>query len=293
MKTKASTLLLLGLTLTLAACASGASGAPSPGSPVPATPAPATPVPTPVPPTLVPPTNPPAGTAPDLNGRTFLSINVTDDGVLRTLVANTRIRINFQDGQLGASVGCNSMGGTYSIEDGKLIFHGGGMTEMGCDPARHAQDDWLMNFLGSQPQITVNGFDLVLTSGTTKVELLDREVAEPDQPLVGPTWTLSSIITGQAVSSVPAGVTATITFNADGTVNIEPGCNRGGGTYTVTEEEIVFSGLETTAMGCMASVMGVENAVLGVLSGNAVTFAVEAGLLTIMAGEHGLQFTAS
>jgi len=289
MTTKAPFLLLIGLTFTLIACTPGAPGVPSPGTPAPATPAPATPVP----PTPVPPTNPPAGTAPDLNGRTFLSITVTENGVLKALVADTRIRLNFQDGQLGATAGCNSMGGTYSIQDGKLIFHGGGMTEMGCDPARHAQDDWLLGFLGSQPTVTVNGHDLVLASGSTTVALLDREVAEPDQPLSGPTWTLSSIITGQAVSSVPVGVTATIKFNADGTVDINPGCNTGGGSYTVDGDEITFSDLVTTAMACIASAMDVENAVLAVLSGNPVTFAIEAGSLTLMAGNHGLQFSAS
>lgn len=32
-------------------------------------------------------------------------------------------------------------------------------------------------------------------------------------------------------SSVPAGVTATITFAADGTYAVETGCNSGNGTY--------------------------------------------------------------
>lgn len=289
MKTTAPSLLLIGLAFTMAACAAGVGGAPSPSPSAPTTPAPATPTPA----TPVPPTNPPAGTAPDVNGRTFLSVNVTDDGVLIALVANTRIRLNFQDGQLGASAGCNSIGGSYSIQDDKLMFQGGGMTEMGCDPARHAQDDWLSTFLGSQPTITINGHDMVLASGTTTIELLDREVAEPDQPLAGPTWTLSSIITGEAVSSVPAGVTATINFNADGTVDIDPGCNSGGGTYTVEEDEIIFGDLVTTKMACMGPAMGVEDAVLAVLSGNTVTFAIEAGSLTLMAGDRGLQFSAS
>lgn len=294
MKTKAPSLLLLGVSLTLIACASGVAGAPSPGTPAPGTPAPATPLPaTPTPATPVPPTNPPAGAAPDLNGRTFLSVGVTDGGVARPLVADTRIRLNFQDGQIGASAGCNMMGGTYSIADGKLTFHGGGMTEMGCDPARHAQDDWVSGFLGSQPAITISGHDLVLTSGTTTIKLLDREVAEPDQPLVGPTWTLTSIIGGDAVSSVPNGVMATIQFNDDGNVQIHPGCNTGGGSYVVEADEIVFGDLFTTKMACMEPAMGVENAFLAVLSGNAVMFTIDAGSLTVMAGNHGLQFMAS
>ncbi|MEX2546670.1 MAG: META domain-containing protein [Chloroflexota bacterium] len=286
MNTKASTL-LLGLTLTLIACSSGIPGAPSPGTPSPATPAPATPSPaTPRP------TDPPAADPAGLNGRHFLSVTVTDGGVVRALVAGTVIRLTFQDGQLGASAGCNSMGGTYSIVDGKLIFHGGGMTEMGCDQPRHDQDDWLSAFLGSEPTIALNGNDLVLTSGTTTITLLDREVAEPDQPLVGTTWTLTSIITGEAVSSVPAGVLATIKFNADGSVEIHPGCNTGGGTYATNEDAITFSDLITTEMACLGPAMDVEGAVLAVLSADSITYAIDSGSLTLMAGDHGLVFSA-
>lgn len=285
MNTKAS-ILLLSLTFTLVSCASGVPGAPSPGTPAPGTPGPATPLPA----TPAPPAN--AGPA-ALDGRQFLSVNVTDGGVVHPLVPGTVIRLTFQDGQLGASAGCNSMGGTYSIVDGKLIFHGGGMTEMGCDPARHDQDDWLVAILGSEPTITLNGNTLVLASGAITITLADREVVEPDQHLVGPTWTLSSIITGDAVSSVPAGVTATMKFNADGSVDIQPGCNSGGGTYAVQGDAIAFSNLVTTEMACLGPGMDVEAAVLAVLSAGSITWAIDAGSLTLMAGDHGLQFSAS
>ncbi len=292
MNTKA--LSLLGLTLILIACSQGVPGAPSPAAPTPGAPTPGTPTPgTPPPATPVPPTNPPAGTGPALNGRTFLSITVTDGGVVKPLVPNTVIRISFTDGQLGASAGCNTMGGTYTIDGNTLIFHGGGMTEMGCDPARHAQDDWLFGILGARPTITLNGNDLVLTSGTTTITMLDREIVEPDQPLVGPTWTLSSIITGEAVSSIPTEVTATIEFHADGSVDIQPGCNSGGGSYTVDGDAITFTNLITTKMASMGPGGSVETAVLNVLDAQAITFAIDAGTLTLMAGDFGLQFTAS
>ena len=61
------------------------------------------------------------------------------------------------------------------------------------------------------------------------MRLLDREVAEPDLNIVGPTWTVESIIHGDAVSSVPAGAIATLVFKADGTIDVNAGCNRGGG----------------------------------------------------------------
>ena len=92
------------------------------------------------------------------------------------------------------------------------------MTEMGCDPALHDQDEWLSQFLGSDPQIALDGDELTLTSGGVTITLLDREVADPDLPLVGTTWTVTSIISGDAVSTVPDGAEATFEFADDGTV---------------------------------------------------------------------------
>jgi hypothetical protein len=46
-----------------------------------------------------------------LDGRTFISTSVVDGNEDRELVANTEIRLTFNDGQLGASAGCNTFGG--------------------------------------------------------------------------------------------------------------------------------------------------------------------------------------
>jgi len=251
---------LLGLTLSLIACNS--LGAPSPAAPTPGTPTPGAPTPgTPAPGTPAPPTNSPAGTGPALDGRTFLSIKVTDGGVDKPLVAGTVIRISFTDGQIGSSAGCNTIGGTYTVDADTLIFQGGGMTEMGCDPARHAQDDWLAAFLGSRPTIALNGNDLVLTSGATIITMLDKSRRR-----------LPSM--------------------KDGSVDIEPGCNSGGGSYAVEGGAIRFTDLITTNMACMGAGGQVEGAVLAVLESHSITYAIDAGSLTLMAGDIGLQFSA-
>ena len=44
--------------------------------------------------------------------------------------------------------------------------------------------------------------------------------AEPDQPLTGITWGLTSILDNDTASSVPNGVMATLLFKDDGTVQI-------------------------------------------------------------------------
>lgn len=294
MNTKAHLLLLLGLTFTLAACGSGATGSPSPA---PITPQPQTPAPT-APPATQPPATPappddslPADPA-DISGRTFISVSVTEDGEPHPLVEGTVIRLSFEDGTISASAGCNSMFGSYTIEDGILVVDAMGMTEMGCAPALMAQDQSVAAFLGSRPAITLSGDDLTLTSETTTIQLLDREVAEPDQPLVGTLWTLESIITADAVSSVPLGATATIQFNEDGTVEIQPGCNSAGGSYTVDGDTITLSNIVTTDMACMGARGELESAVMGVISAGSVTYSIDSGSLTIMAGDRGLQFSA-
>ena len=209
------------------------------------------------------------------------------------MVAGTRIRLTFQDDSLSANAGCNIIGGSYEIEDGKLVFSGASMTEMACEEPRMAQDDWLVSFLGSEPTLTIDGDNLTLTDGTVTIALLDSEVAEPDKQLTGRTWTLSSLIEGDAVSSVPAGVIATLAFGEDGSVDVNPGCNSGGGTYAVDGESITFGDIVTTKMACMGPQMQVENAVLQVLSTDGLTFSIDANVLTISATDIGLQFSAS
>jgi len=223
-----------------------------------------------------------------LDGHEYLSISVTEDGADRPLVDGTRIRISFDDGQLGASAGCNTMGGTYRLEGGLLVFEGGAMTEMGCDDPRHAQDDWLMAFLGSRPTVVQSGTDLTLTAGGTVITLQDREVAEPDLPLVGTTWTVDSIISGDAVSSVPNGAVSSITFSDDGRVEVTTGCNQGGGRFEVSGGTLRFVDLAVTEMACEGTGGQLEASVLPVLGADGLTWAIDAGSLTLMAGNNGL-----
>lgn len=233
-----------------------------------------------------------APSGPTVDEREFLSTSVTEDGQDRPLVDGTQIRLTFNDGQIGASAGCNIMGGSYRIEDGRLLFEGGGMTEMGCDDARHAQDDWLFGFLGSQPTISLDGSDLTLAAGGTVVELVDREVADPDRDLVGPTWTVASIISGDAVSSVPNGVVATLTFADDGRFDVQTGCNEGGGSYEVDGDRLRFGDIETTDIGCLGGARQLEAAVLAVLAADELAYEIDAASLQISAGDRGLGLVA-
>jgi heat shock protein HslJ len=228
-----------------------------------------------------------------LDGTEWLSTAATEDGTDRPLVEGTQIRLSFTDGQLGASAGCNTLGGSYRIEDGRLVFEGGAMTEMGCDDERHAQDDWLFGFLGSQPSIAQEGDTLTLSANGTVITLQDREVAEPDLPLTGTRWTVDSIISGDAVSSVRGNAVATLVFTNDGRVEVATGCNTGSGTYEATDRTLRIDELFTTLGGCGAAIDQLSEAVLSVLNGGKLDYTVDAGSLTLMAGDHGLGLRGS
>lgn len=234
-----------------------------------------------------------AAANPGLADRVFLSVAVTDGGAPRALVAGTRIRLNFQATDLGASAGCNSIGGTYRIDNGVLVFEAGAMTEMGCDPERLAQDDWLVKLLGSRPVATVAGNELTLQSGSVLVRLMDRKVVEPDVALVGPSWTVVSIISGDAVSSVPQGAEATLRFRADGSVEVNAGCNMGSGTWKLVGTGLEITGVGLTKRACQGPGGALESAVMSVLNAGSMAAAIDSNVLTLQAGEQGLQLRAS
>ena len=231
----------------------------------------------------------PAGLS--LDGRRFLSTSVTADGVVRPLVAGTRVSLGFADGHLSASAGCNTLGAAYRIEDGRLRISGAGQTEMGCDPDRQAQDEWLFGLLGSGPVIALAGDELALEADGLVVRLLDREVADPDLPLIGPTWTVVSVIRGDSVSSVPEGLLATLSFEADGRVRIATGCNEGAATVAVADGTLRFRDVALTKRACPGPPAELESDVLAVLRADAVSFTIDARTLELRAGERGLQLS--
>jgi heat shock protein HslJ len=222
----------------------------------------------------------------DLVGRTFIGDFVTVNDKPSPLVKGSQLRVTFDDGSLGASAGCNSMGGDASWDDGVLIVTGQGlaMTEMACAEPLMQQDTWFADFLTSSPQLLQDDTTLTLTAGDTVIVLQDEEVVVPDASLTGGTWQLDSIIAGDAASSVPAGVESTVQFADDGELRAALGCNTGRGSYSVTGDTLSIEPLATTKMACEPPASDVESAVLGVLQGD-VTFSIDGESLVLTARE--------
>jgi heat shock protein HslJ len=236
----------------------------------------------------------------DLVGRTFIGDDVTVDDQPYPLVKGSQLRLTFDDGSIGASAGCNSMGGDATWNDGVLDVLGQGlaMTEMACDEPLMQQDTWFADILTSKPRLLQDDTTLTLTSGDTVVVLTDEEIVVPDASLTGGMWQLDSIIAGDAASSVPAGVTSTVSFGEDGELTVSPGCNTGSGSYTATQDTLTIDPIATTAMACEPPASDVETAVLGVLQGD-VTFSIDGESLVLTAqkvtgsGATGLVYRSS
>jgi heat shock protein HslJ len=88
---------------------------------------------------------------------------------------------------------------------------------------------------------------------------------------------------------VPAGATASIVFKADGSLELNPGCNRGGGTWKLQGSGIEISGIVLTKMACQGPGGQLEGAVLQALGSGQLQATIEADVLTLRGAGGGLQ----
>lgn len=223
---------------------------------------------------------------------TYVVTGVIERGEPRALVPGSEIRLRFDGDRLGITAGCNSMGGTYTLDGTRLTVADLATTEMGCAAPLMEQDTWVAALFAEPVQLTT-GAEPTLISGDVVLTLADREQVSPDEPLVGTSWTLDSIGTGGAdgaVSSVPEGVTASVNFEDDGSVRLFDGCNGGGGPVTVDGATITWGQIGFTLVGCSdPGVVEVSQAVHEVLTGS-TTFTIEEKSLTITNGDRFLGF---
>lgn len=204
-----------------------------------------------------------------------------------TLVEGTKVRLDFTgDGRLVATAGCNTMSGAVETGGGKVVVSDIATTEMGCTPPLHAQDEWLSGFLAASPEWRIDGDQLVLTGSGTEL-VLGRETTPP---LLGTTWKVDSLLSGDVVSSVTG--TGTLKFAAD-TVSIDTGCNTGSAGYKVSGDSIVFDDPVLTKMGCVPpELVELEETMVAVLSGKA-QLTTDGNAITLTKDGKGIRLTAA
>lgn len=228
-----------------------------------------------------------------LADRTFVSDTVEG----RALVDGSQLELSFDGDRLGVAGGCNQLGSTWTLDGDVLAVAELSMTQMACEPAALMdQDAWVAEFLSSGPIVAIDGATLTLSGSAggmdAVVTLTDREVADPDRPLEATSWTLESLLSADAASSVPVGVRTPTIAVVDGRIEVDAGCNTGSAPVEVRDAELGIGPLVLTRVACDAATNDVEQQVVGVLQGN-VAFAIEADRLTLTSGDGGLVYRAA
>jgi len=214
----------------------------------------------------------------DLAGRTLVSTGVTG----HELVEGSTVRMSFEADQVSIQAGCNNIFGAYAVEGGTLQVNALGQTEMACAADLMAQDQWLISFLQSGPELTETADGIVLAGGGVELELTDREVADPDVALEGPTWVLNTAHTATADTNIRGMENASLVFE-DGNVRLNTGCNTGGGSYTLDGDSLTLGPLRQTLRACDETAMEIESLMTAVLNQMDLTVEIEASTLKLTA----------
>lgn len=182
---------------------------------------------------------------------------------------------------------------------------------MGPEPIM-ALERWLSDLLTSGPTVTETDGGIVLSSEVGRLTLVEV----PPTPLRGTNWTLTGILTTDAISSVLAGVEAGLRIEpapanghspdgdptVSGQAQLRLGCNSGASSVTITSiasdsstssGTIQFGPVGSTRMMCGEAAMAVEAHLLGVCSG-VVSYEIDEDALTIKnAAGQGARFTVA
>ncbi|WP_344839937.1 META domain-containing protein [Kribbella ginsengisoli] len=238
------------------------------------------------------PTSSAPGGGGSLDGRSFLSVSVTEDGKPKELAPKTRIGLRFADGNVHAETGCNQVGGEVSTAGGKLTIDVLGGTEMGCDTPRQEQQYWVEQLLKDRPTWKLDADTLTLTRGTTTVVLKDRKVVQPDKVLDGTRWSLETVVEGGDTEwHLVGSEKAHLTISGERITGFT-GCNDFQGVVATTGNQLTFSDLVSTQKACAGDDGKLEKAFVTTLKGQ-VTYTIEANRLQLRAADgNGLDLTA-
>ena len=228
----------------------------------------------------------PGAAAPALAGTSWTVTQLNGTDVLATAVPT----LEFGDDAVAGSASCNRFNAGFSQSGATVTIMPGAQTAMACADDVMAQEQAFTAALAKVTGVRAagDGVELVDASDAALLTL----AAVVDVPLEGTTWTLSGVISGDAVASPAAGGDVTMTI-VDGTLSGKA-CNTFRGSVTAADGRIEVGPLMSTKMACTsAELTAQENAVLKTLQA-ASSYTVKGNSLTVTAADGtGLTFTAA
>ena len=224
-----------------------------------------------------------------LNGTGWTLTDYVSGGRSVKILDGTTVTMVFsQEGRMTGSAGCNHYFASYDLKGTKITIGQAGSTMMYCTGAGVMEQESSYLALLNEAASVSSVNDRLTFADVQGMTILSfaRIVLPAPEPLVGTTWTLDSLYTADAVSSVIAGTTITAVFGEDGRVSGSAGCNNYFGSYTVTESSLSTSSIGSTRMNCPGTgIMQQENTYLASL-GRTAGFSISGNRLSL-ADMHG------
>ena len=229
-----------------------------------------------------------AGASASLGGEWQLQAG-TNQGQAIPIVAGSRITLKIDGNEVGGTAACNQYGGQIHVSGTTISITELIQTEMAC------LDDRLMAsesvYLGSLARVTAagrNGDSLVLTGPGVELRF-DHVAPVADVELIGTTWILDSLMSGDAVSSTAG--QATLQLQRDARIAAPTGCRDVTGSYTVSEGQVQVRLDPYDMIGCTAPLGDQDAHILDVFS-NGFAVSIDGDRLTLTAGDKGLGYRA-
>lgn len=206
----------------------------------------------------------------------------------RPLVAESSVTLQFADGRVSGSDGCNRYGGSYVAKGATLQLTSQlASTQMACEQEIMEQARvYLAALTGARAyRSTGDRLQLLGSDGATLATF-----SAVSQALAGTSWQATAINNGkQAVVGVMPGSTVTLGFGADGSARGSAGCNRYSAPYRTEGSKLTFGQAAVTRKSCAdaAGVMEQEQQFLKALS-TVATSRIEGDRLELRTAEGAL-----
>jgi heat shock protein HslJ len=203
------------------------------------------------------------------------------DGQPLVLPADRAVTFNLEGTSVSGQSACNQYFGEVSVVGGRVTLSGLGGTEMACDEPTMTLEGAYLKGLAAVQAATVAD-DALLLEGPGVELRFERLVAPPAAELLGTSWVLESLVSGDAVSST-LGEPATLVLGADGSLAGSTGCRPIAGRYTLTGDGVDIEQLAPDG-DCDAGTADQDAHVIAVL-GDGFTAAVDGQQLTLTAAD--------
>jgi len=226
-----------------------------------------------------------------LEGTTWSLLSyITPNGNTHPVLPDTHITVEFKDGQIAGSAGCNNYFGTYELDGNLLAIGPAGSTMMFCPPDEvMLQETAYLALLSTVARYEIAGDQLILknSSGDTVLQFIEEDTVL----LLGTNWELISYNNGkEAVVSVITGTRLTAMFGEDGIMAGSAGCNNYSAGFETDADNIVIGPAVSTEMFCAdpEGIMEQEMLYLAALQ-NATTYRIDSDRLELLDASGALQ----